>query len=203
MEEQKLQYLEKIGYAFMTNGIKSMTMDDISKMLNISKKTLYKYFKDKDDIVCTLMKMDCEQDKCEFENAFETASNAIEEIRKTTEIVSEKLKEINPSVMYDLEKYHPNAWEIFNVHKRVEIFQSFKNNLERGISEGLYRESLNTDIIAKLFSEKIELVLNTQLFPIKEYKFEKVYQEMISYHLKGIVSEKGYDYLINNKVKID
>ena len=185
----------------MTNGIKSMTMDDISKMLNISKKTLYKFFKDKDDIVCTLILLDCAEDKFLYEQVAKKSDNAIDEIKEFTEIIIDKLKDVNPSLMYDMEKYHPKAYEIFQNHKRVEVYQSIKDNLDNGIKEGLYRKSLNTDIIAKLFSEKIEILFNVELFPQKIYTFREMYQEMISYHLKGVVSEKGYNYLIKNKLK--
>ena len=166
--------------------------DSNPKFLGVKK---YDYINDPDKIKTVA------EDKFLYEQVAKKSDNAIDEIKEFTEIIIDKLKDVNPSLMYDMEKYHPKAYEIFQNHKRVEVYQSIKDNLDNGIKEGLYRKSLNTDIIAKLFSEKIEILFNVELFPQKIYTFREMYQEMISYHLKGVVSEKGYNYLIKNKLK--
>ncbi|MDA9261869.1 TetR/AcrR family transcriptional regulator, partial [Flavobacteriales bacterium] len=180
---------------FTRNGIKSVTMDDISKNLSISKKTLYKYFKDKNDIVVTLMELETEMEKILMEETCCVSKNAIEETYAFSEIIIEKLKDLNPSVMSDLEQYHPTAWSVFIDHKRGYVYESIKNNLERGLKEGLYRTNLNPNIVAKLYSEKIDMLFDTELFPEERYTFENVYSEMMKYHLKGIVSKEGLKYL--------
>lgn len=170
-------------------------MDDISKNLSISKKTLYKHFRDKDDIVNTIMRIDIEMEKELIELTCLNSGNAIEETYSFSNIIIEKLKDLNSSVMYDLEKYHPKAWGVFINHKRGYVKESIKNNLERGLKEGLYRNNLNPEIVAKLYSEKIDMLFDSELFPSDNFSFEEVYKEMMKYHLKGIVSKEGFKYL--------
>ena len=195
MENIKQKYLIAIAEQFTKNGIKSVTMDDISKNLSISKKTLYKYFKDKDDIVVTIMELDTEMEKVVMEETCCVANNAIEETYAFSEIIIEKLKDLNSSVMYDLEKYHPKAWNVFIEHKRGYVYECIKTNLERGLKEGLYRKNLNPDIVAKLYSEKIDMLFDKELFPNEKFTFTEVYSEMMRYHLKGIVNKEGVNYL--------
>jgi len=97
VKEQKLNYLKQILPLFMKYGVKSVTMDDIAKELGISKKTLYKYFKDKDGIVSTLMKMDINGEKELLLSLTKTSKNAIEETYAFSKVLIEKLKSVNPN----------------------------------------------------------------------------------------------------------
>ncbi len=173
-------------------------MDDIAKELGISKKTLYKYFKDKDAIVSTLMKMDINGEMELLQSLTESSKNAIEETYAFSQVLIEKLRAVNPALMYDLEKYHPKAWKLFVIHKREDVYGCIKSNIERGIKEGLYHQDLNPEIVAKLYSEKIDMIFNQEVFPTEGYSVETVYSEMIKYHLRGIINEKGREYLSNN-----
>lgn len=199
VEEQKLKYLNQILSLFMKYGIKSVTMDDISKELGISKKTLYKYFKDKDAIVFNLMRIDIEEKVETLDSLVASSENAIEETYAFSDVIIEKLKAVNPALVYDLEKYHQKAHKLFMSHKRIDIFNCIKCNLERGKKEGLYLESINTEVIARLYSEKMDTIFNQEVFPKDGFSVETVYTEMIVYHLRGIVNEKGREYLINIK----
>ncbi len=195
MNENRNKYLLAIGEQFLKYGIKSVTMDDISKNLGISKKTLYKYFKDKDEIVNTLMSTDIESEKQIMETVCCKAVNAIEETYAFSNVIIDKLKDLNASLLYDLEKYHPKAWEVFIHHKRHYVYGCIKNNIERGLKEGLYRKNLNPDIIARLYSEKMDMLFDKEIFPYENYTFEEVYSEMIRYHLKGLVSKEGLKFI--------
>lgn len=198
VKEQKLNYLKQILPLFMKYGVKSVTMDDIAKELGISKKTLYKYFKDKDGIVSTLMKMDINGEMELLLSLTKTSKNAIEETYAFSKVLIEKLKSVNPSLLYDLEKYHPQAWNLFISHKREDVYGCIKTNIERGMKEGFYHGELNPEIVAKLYSEKIDMIFNQEVFPTDDFSVENVYSEMIKYHLRGIINEKGREYLKNN-----
>jgi TetR/AcrR family transcriptional regulator, cholesterol catabolism regulator len=202
VEEQKIKYLNQILALFMKYGIKSVTMDDIAKELGVSKKTLYKYFKDKNAIVSTLMKMDLNSEMQKLSSLTNSSTNAIEETFAFSQVLIEKLKTVNPSLMYDLEKYHPKAWSLFINHKRVDVFNCIRANIERGIDEGFYVSIINAEVVAKLYSEKIDLIFNQEIFPLGKFSVEEVYTEMIEYHLRGIVNEKGRQYLIEKKKKL-
>ena len=95
MKNTREKYLIAITQQFMKYGIKSVTMDDISKNLFISKKTLYKHFKDKDDIVETIMKLDIEIEKSLMQETCTVSGNAIEETYAFSAIIIEKLKDLN------------------------------------------------------------------------------------------------------------
>ena len=195
MEEKAVEIIQKSVSLFMKYGIKSVTMDDVAKELMISKKTLYKYFKNKNELVKATVEMDCGQDECIIDSIINKSENAIDQIIEIAKVMSVRLKDIHPSIIYDMQKYYPEAWIVFENHKKIFVFNEIEGNLKRGISEGFYRDNLNVEIIARLFSEKIDTVINGEIFPPEQYNFSEVYLEMIRYHIRGIASDKGVQYL--------
>ncbi len=180
----------------MRNGIKSMTMDDIARSMGMSKKTLYKSFKDKSDLVHQVLENHLEEDKKALNDICSSGLNAIDEMFEITKHVGEQIKDIHPSIHFDLEKYYPEAWQVFNDYKFNYIYSSVKANLEKGIKENLYRENLNASIVAKIHISRIDIMFDSQVFPVSEYKFSDVATEMMRYHIRGIASEKGIKYMI-------
>ncbi len=193
--DYKIELTHKIAEVFMRLGVRSVNMDDIARNLSISKKTLYKYFKDKADIVKEVTGLLITGEECSIQGIIDESDNAIDEIIRISEFANQMLKQMHPSVMFDLKKYYPASFQIFFNHKNVFIATTVVANLKRGIEEGLYRENLNADIIAKLYLAKIDAIWNHEVFAPSEYTYPQVHLEMIRYHIRGIASPKGLEYL--------
>ena len=201
MDEKMKKIVLDAGNVFMRYGIKSVTMDDIARELKISKKTLYKYVNDKLDLVCKVCSSQCEMERGLIAQIHDEKINAIDELIRMSKYVSEQLREIHPSIHYDLEKYYPEAWQIFIEHKESFIMNCLKTNMELGIKEGLYRDNLNPEIIAKLYVAKLDLVFDPAVFPINRFSFTDVHMQLVRYHIRGVASDKGIAYLqtlVNN-----
>ena len=194
-DEKLIQILEQAGHVFMRYGIKSVTMDDVARELKISKKTLYKYVSDKKDLVVKVMTGHCQQEQMQCMEIINSSKNAIDEMISITKYVSSMIKEVHPSIHYDLEKYYPEAWDIMSKHKDEFIGNCVEKNLIKGIEEGLYRKNLNPRIISKIYVQKMDIVFDGVVFPSKDFRFENVYFEMMRYHIRGIANDEGLKYL--------
>ena len=195
MEEKFREIVQKAASVFMRCGLKSVTMDDVARELHVSKKTLYKYVNDKRDLLCKVMEGHCCEEKSTMENIMAQNMNAIDEIIAIGKHVSAKLGQLHSSIHYDMEKYYPEVWGIFQEYKNEYIYSCIVSNLEKGIKENFYRDNLHADIIAKLYLSKIDLVFDPKLFPPEVYNFADVYMELMRYHIRGIASKKGMEYL--------
>lgn len=183
-------------------GIKSLTMDDISQQLGISKKTLYQYFENKADLVQKVMLFTIRAHRescCEVQ---EKDINAIEELLKIYQSTAFITKQLNPSLNFELKKYYPESWNLLEKHKTEFIYNSLVNNIQKGIESGLYRADLNIPIIAKLYTMRVLEITNTEIFPPEEFPAALVLKEMFIYHIRGIASKNGLEFL-EEKLKID
>ncbi len=195
MDERGLRLIHDAAKLFWTYGIKSMTMDDLSTRLGISKKTLYQYVKDKNDLVEKVLLHISSEFKCEVDGTLAQNGNAIDELFSITTRVAGQMKGIHPAIHFDLEKYHPEAFRSMVLHKRQEIFDVSKANMDRGIKEGLYREDLNIPMIATIYIARFDMVFDGELFPPGQFNFDELHWEILRYHVHGIASAKGLKYL--------
>lgn len=193
MEEVK-EILQNGMMLFMKYGIKSVTMDDLARELGKSKKTLYQHFENKDDLIYQGLNLQLNALKNEINKIRNGAGNAIDECLRIHHFNFEFLKELNPSVMFDLQKYHPRSWQLFELHKNEFIYNAVRENLQRGQEEGLYRLDFNPSVIAKYHIQKIELFTDPNLFLASHVNRMDAYLEIMRYHLHGVMSEDGRTY---------
>ena len=188
--------LDEASKVFWKLGIKSVTMDDVATRLGISKKTLYQYVSDKNDLVDKILKHVSTCYKCDIDAVrAREKQNAIDELYAITTTVAGHIQDIHPSIHFDLEKYHPEAFRNMKENKRKEIAQCMTENMARGITEGLYREDLNIGMIATIYIARFDMVFDGALFPPEKFSFSDLHWEIFRYHVRGIASKKGLDYL--------
>lgn len=178
-------------------------MDDIARQLGVSKKTIYKYVSDKNDLVRRAVEWQSVEERTSIQHICECGYNAIDEIFEISKVVTEILSQVHPSVHYDLEKYHPEAWSVATKNRQENVYTCVLANLNKGKEEGLYREDLNCDVIARIYIAKMDMLFDGEVFPTHQFNFPEVYLEFFRYHIRGIASKKGLEYLIQkvNKEK--
>lgn len=189
--EVKDRILEKAADLFMKYGIRSITMDEIASQLGISKKTIYQFFTDKDEIVEGVIDKEIHRNQDECRRFKGNAENAIHEVFIALEEMEDMLKAMNPLIMYDLEKYHPKAYKKFKNHKYQFMYAVIKENLERGIREENYREDIDIDIVSRQRIESAFMGFNQDLFPHNRYRVPEVSYELAMLYLHSVASPKG------------
>ena len=180
---------------FFSYGIRSITMDDIARHLSISKKTLYRFFEDKDQIVLTLTQLDLKENERLMKDIASRSKDAIDEILQAMECVTEQLSKFHPSVIYDLQRFHPKSWNELRKFTEEHSLSSVMLNLKRGIRQGLYRSDINIPILSRLRIEQISLAMNPVVYPPGQFDLKKVEIELLKHFLFGILTIKGLKLL--------
>jgi len=189
--ELKNKIIETAGYLYTKYGVRSVTMDDIARELSVSKKTIYQHFKDKDEIVFSATQAHLMAEKKEYSDIFDNATNAIEELAMISRCMRKNIAELNPSLLYDLQKYHRKAWEGFLTFKVEFVRNHIMRNLERGVKEGYFRSEIDPEILAIYRMEQVQMAFDDKLFPTKKFDFKLVQMQMFDLFVHGIVTDKG------------
>ena len=195
---------------FMQFGLKSVSMDDIATKLGISKKTIYQFYADKDalvdDVIQSLIQHN--QQCCDIDQ--QKADNAVHEIFLAMDLIMEIFRSMNPSLLFDMQKYYPMAFQKFSNHKNNYLYSIIKKNLIRGVAEELYRPDLKIDIIARFRVESMLLPFNPEFHTKVKQNLADVEEEITLHFLFGMVSPKGYKLAVkyqqdrlkkNNKIE--
>ena len=191
MDELKDKIIEGAQTLFIQYGIRSVSMDDVARALSMSKKTLYQHFSNKNELVTNAVEDYMKGEMAEFSEIQKISNNAIEELFNLSKCMRAHVFKINPSMLYDLQKYHAEAWAIFQRFKNRFLKDQLMDNMNNGIAEGYYRKDIDPRVIAILRLETVQLPFNDQIFPRTEFNFLEVQMQLFDHFVYGILSDKG------------
>ena len=180
----------------MQYGIRSISMDDIAAALGMSKKTIYLYYADKDELIDEVVAAIIQYNQACCENDRQAADNAIHEIFLAMEFMMEIFRSMNNSLLFDMQKYHPAAFQKFTKHKNDYLYTIIKENLLRGIREELYRPDIKVDILSRFRVESVILPFSPDFHGKVKASVAEIEEEILLNFLFGVVSQKGYKLIL-------
>ena len=154
-------------------------MSDVARELGISKKTLYQFVSNKGDLIMKVVKSRIELEKEAVGAIIAESKDAIGEMLAISLHVNQNLKTVHPAVIFDLQKYYRDAWDEIQAYRVGFVFDVIKNNVIRGMKEGLYRANIDPEVIGKIYIGVMLSVMDTDLFPYPKYNSSEVYEEVI------------------------
>lgn len=202
--DDKYESILKTSFkVFTESGIRGVSMDDICRHMNISKKTLYKYVENKTDLIQKV----CDYIHLQVADAIQqldkTNLNAIDVLLEMSKFPGKLLNQINPIINFEMRKFYPQIFDNSHRRRKELIIKAVKENVDKGIAEGLYRIDLNKDIIAQLYFKKIEDFHDMDIESMKKYTVDQVFEVMFENHIRGIANEKGIEYFEKQKAKLN
>jgi AcrR family transcriptional regulator len=190
--EAKERILVKAEELFMQYGIRSVSMDDIANHLGMSKKTLYQYYADKDELVDAVVEGHITEIQKDCLKCTEDARDAVHEIFITMERIMAQFNNMNPMLLYDLEKFHFKSYQRFREHKDKFLAKVIRENIEWGIEDELYRSDINVDIMCKFRLESMMIPFNVGVFPPGKYNLATISEQIIEHFVYGLATIKGH-----------
>ncbi|MFH1297039.1 MAG: TetR/AcrR family transcriptional regulator [Bacteroidota bacterium] len=201
MDAGLMEVLGRVRELFFKYGVRSVSMDDISRDLGISKKKLYQFVRSKHELVSRLLELERRNFEIIFEKYNFDGVNSIDVLLTVSKEISDRFWDVSPSMTFDLKKYYP---EIYTQHieNRVEfIFAQIQLNIKKGIRDGMYRDDLSTELIARLYIRRLIDIHNPEYFPEK-FSFQTLFDTMFDNFIRGIGTEIGINYYEQQKGKV-
>lgn len=199
--ETKQKILDQTFDLIMKFGIKSVSMDDISKRIGISKKTIYQYFENKKGLIHEVIENHILKDEADISEIIIGAKDAIEEMLQVAKHVLVFLRGMSPSMMFDTQKYYPKIWARVENQHFTFILNTIVENIKRGQNEGYYCDDIDADIISKMYVRQILTLADESVFPLSKYERSDLYKSLVTYHVRGLLSEKGRKKAQNLKLE--
>lgn len=172
---------------FTTNGIKSITMDEIAASLGISKRTLYEVFPDKETLLEECILKSQKDGDIFVKGVIETSSNVLEVLLRCYQWSIERFHATNKKFFEDIKKY-PKAYQLMK-NNRNWSSEDTVNFFKEGVKQGIFRDDVNFAIINLLVRDQLDLLMNSDI--CNEYSFLEVYESIMFTFLRGISTEKG------------
>ena len=191
----KHKILDTSKELFLNLGFKSVTMDEIASKLGVSKKTIYKYFENKTELVAAVTEYMFDAVSFGIDTICELKMNPIKEIFSIKRFIMKHLKDEKSSPQYQLQKYYPKIYASLT-QKQFDVMQvCVLNNLKKGIEIGLYREGIDLEFTSRIYFNGMVGIKNIELFPLTDYSMNTLMNHYLEYHIRGIATEKGVQEL--------
>lgn len=191
----KDKIIKKATDMFLKLGFKSVTMDDIASEMCISKKTIYKYFSNKEMLIEEGTEVVHQKIHSLMDEVIAQNHNAIAENFQMREMFREMFQSFDQSPAYQLKKHYPEIYQKMMANEIEDCSQMFRQNIEKGIAQGLYRPETDIESAVKFYY--------TLIFSINENtKMEKDAYELegkaLEYHSRAIATAEGIIELEKN-----
>ena len=201
--EPKERILAGARELFFKYGTKTITMDDIAKHLGMSKKTLYQYFSNKNEVVESMMLRQLHEKECECQRMADDSANVIEEVFSIMKNMGTFFSQANPNLFYDLQKYHSSSWNIFRKFRDEYMVKMVEDSIIKGIKQGLVRADIDSKTIARLRVKEVEMGFDPDTFPPDKFKIVDVQMALMDHFLHGICTLKGHKMVNKYKAIIE
>jgi len=186
----------------MRYGLRSVSMDDISREAGISKKTLYENIENKKQLINESLSTFIQDDQQKIESILAVQEyDALQQMIEIFKLAIKVLSSIQPTVIYDLQKYYKDTWKMVeNIHLKF-MESTISDNLLKGMKEGIYRKNIDEQVISRLFIQKMIAVTKNKEILSEERPLPHVFFQNLLYHLHGIIDKSQYERLEDLTVK--
>ena len=199
MDEKQIQILEKVRQLTVETGLTYLSIDEVAKKLDLSKEEILSVAGTEEELVEKALDYERDCFKEIFDNNDFEKTNAIDILLIVSKEMSKRFFDITPSVTFNLKKHYPQIYHK-HVEKRIEfIFDKIKVNLQKGVSQGMYRQDLSIELVARLYISRLIDLHNPDFFPPDQFSFETLFDVMFDNFIRGIANPTGMDYYEQKK----
>lgn len=193
-EKDYINLLERIHPIILEKGLKAATMDCVAQRLQISKRTLYEIFENKDDMIQKVLEHNAENKRIVIEEILHSSSNSIEAFIRILSIHRDDLQTTNVAFFKDMDSL-PEKFRMKHASRHSKHSNEVMALIQSGISDGLFREDLNFPILLKMLEIQSEAIKRMEeLFP-PEITLLEVSDTILIGFLRSISTAKGHEML--------
>ena len=191
---------------FLEKGYRHTTMDDIAQMLGMSKKTLYKYYPGKFELLAASFEVTKTKLTAKMEAIVDNRYISFPlKLKSTLTVMASLLGPVNPELFEDLREHAPEIWEGLEQYINESAYTRFKQLLDLGIKEGLVNPAVNLNLVVMLYATAIQSLMDPKFvskFPESIQKGMRIppadiYDQAITIIYNGILTEEARNEFAN------
>ncbi len=196
MEKETEHIFKQTSKLFCKFGVKSVSMDDVARELGVSKRTIYQYIKDKEDLIEKSINVLRNESIEQLKSIIDKKLNAVEELMETYRILRENMENMNPMLDFEIRKYYPNLHRKLKQRHKTTASEMIERNIRNGIQEGLFRNDFDINLIVFIHYSHIFAIIETEESKLP-LPWHETLRQTLEYHLRGICNHKGIEVLEN------
>lgn len=198
MDKAFVHIIEKVRKFLLREGMGDISLENLESA-GVSKEEILKYVNSKEELVEKILEFErASFIKIFLEYNFE-GQNAIDILFIVSQEINDRFEDVSPAVTMEFEKHFPDIYKKHMDQRMNFIFDKIQINVEKGITQGMYREDLSAEIVGRMYLARLEDMHNPELYPPERFKFGTIYDTMIDSFVKSIATDDGLSYYRHRK----
>lgn len=203
MDDQLKSLLSRVRILALDEGIENISINSICSKLNISKEELFKFIYSELDLVEKVLEFERESFKIIFDKYNFDGMNAIDILMIVSKEMAARYYDLTPTISRSLKLRYPAIYQDHFQKRSDFIFQKIQINLQKGISQGMYRNDLSIQLIARLYMSRLIDIHNEDIFPSDKFSFSTLFEVMFENFVRSIATPEGLQYFESKKNTMD
>ncbi len=190
--EIKERIITKAEEMFLQFGYSKVKMEEVAAGLGISKKTLYKFFPSKENLIREIvLSRQCVVENY-INNIWEDKSlDFVAKLRNMMDYLSQQSSRVRGPLMDDIRKCIPEVWNEIHDFKRIKSLEKAKELFELGAKDGAFRSDIGQDIVILMFTFATEGILNPEVLSQIPFTGPQAMETIFKVIFEGIFTEEG------------
>jgi AcrR family transcriptional regulator len=185
MKKEMMRIMTIASGLFAAQGLRATNIDHISNHCQIKKREFYIHFESKEALIRNIIAEWIGKSGKHLRMIPSLSFNAVTELQSYFNFVEETLAQVTPVIMAELQTYYTEQWLRLSYFRDTEIFPFIIQNIERGLSEGVYKSDTDKLLLARLYYHQVQAV----------YQDKFLLREMHRIFINGIVNNKGIHFI--------
>jgi len=187
---------------FFAEGFYKTTMDEISRDLQMSKKTIYKYFPSKEKLVEEITDEMLNDAQCEIGIIIDSEDSAVIKFVKMLNKYMTNVNKFSERWYRDLQLHTPHIWKKIEALREEKIIRGSKKLIEQGKREKLI-EHYPAEIIIAAFISTIRTVMNPDFILANKFSMQQAFKYTFELLLSGILTVQGRELYEKAKLRFE
>ena len=187
--DDKEHILEAAARRFMELGISKVTLDEIASDLRMSKKTLYKYFPSKEDLLENVIHERIKRNGKRFTDIMGSGKPFAEKLQEMFAFAGQEFSTPGRQFVLDLRRFAPDLWKEAEEFRRKTIVTNVRNMIEQAKDEGMIRKDLNVDIFVLVFLSAVQNLLTPQTLSEQPFTALQAFRGILSIIFEGALTD--------------
>lgn len=194
MDSQLKRILSNLRVLAIREGISHLTIDSICERLNITPELLGTYVKNERDLVTKVLDFERSSFMEIFDEFDFEGMNAIDILMIVSREIASRYYDVTPTISVMLKERYPKIYQAHFQKRSDFIFTKIQINLQKGISQGIYRDDLSIELVSRLYMSRLIDIHNEEIFPSDQFSFETIYEVMFDNFVRSIATPEGLRY---------
>jgi len=203
MNEDRIELLQTIRNIANEKGIAEITLEKLHNINEIPQDILSKYYLKDEDLVTDILAEERKKFEVIFiDHDFEGYYDAIDILFTVSKEMAGKFFSLSPSVTHQWKDVYPEVYQD-HIQKRIDfIYMKINVNLQKGITSGLYRNDVSTELVARRYISRLLDLHDPDNFPPEDFSFIQLFEQMFDSFVKSIATEEGLTHYEKKKKSI-